>query len=250
MEENGVWRTVGGRRIFIKDGQDLASAMKESGKFKEDKNNENTILKIRKPQDISLEEIKEIKEIADIRDEDGFKQGIEKAVFDKYGMNKKYPQIISDEEFKKYNGKEIYRGIGADSEEKATKYKNEFLKGDIYSGYNNSGSGTWFTENKGIADNYKSGGGGTTIKNGEYSFVIDAKIDNDAKIIKSSELPSKKERIMMYKLENEPQLQKIVYDDGLYATMLGYDVLETQVGFTQKFSNYSILNREILKVKK
>ena len=34
MKENGVWRTVGGRRIFIKDGQDLASAMKESGKFK------------------------------------------------------------------------------------------------------------------------------------------------------------------------------------------------------------------------
>ena len=35
---NGVWRTVGGRRIFIKDGQDLASAMKESGKFKNLKN--------------------------------------------------------------------------------------------------------------------------------------------------------------------------------------------------------------------
>ena len=31
----GVWRTVGGRRIFIKDGQDLASAMKESGKFEQ-----------------------------------------------------------------------------------------------------------------------------------------------------------------------------------------------------------------------
>ena len=30
----GVFRTVGGRRIFIKEGQDLASAMKESGKFK------------------------------------------------------------------------------------------------------------------------------------------------------------------------------------------------------------------------
>lgn len=30
----GVWRTIGGRRVFIKDGQDLASAMKESGKFK------------------------------------------------------------------------------------------------------------------------------------------------------------------------------------------------------------------------
>ena len=33
----GVWRTVGGRRIFIKEGQDLASAMKESGKFKSTK---------------------------------------------------------------------------------------------------------------------------------------------------------------------------------------------------------------------
>lgn len=32
-EIGGVWRTVGGRRIFIKDGQDLATAMKESGKF-------------------------------------------------------------------------------------------------------------------------------------------------------------------------------------------------------------------------
>lgn len=45
MEENGVWRTVGGRRIFIKEGQDLSSAMKESGKFKnkqiEDKKENN-----------------------------------------------------------------------------------------------------------------------------------------------------------------------------------------------------------------
>jgi len=35
--EDGVWRTVGGRRIFIKEGQDLSSAMKESGKFKNKK---------------------------------------------------------------------------------------------------------------------------------------------------------------------------------------------------------------------
>lgn len=32
-ESDGVWRTVGGRRIFIRDGQSLASAMKSSGKF-------------------------------------------------------------------------------------------------------------------------------------------------------------------------------------------------------------------------
>ena len=32
--EDGVWRTIGGRRVFIKDGQSLSDAMKESGKFK------------------------------------------------------------------------------------------------------------------------------------------------------------------------------------------------------------------------
>jgi len=32
-EQNGVWRTVGGRRVFIKDGQSLSDAMRESGKF-------------------------------------------------------------------------------------------------------------------------------------------------------------------------------------------------------------------------
>ena len=33
-EEDGVWRTVGGRRIFIRNGQSLADAMVKSGKFK------------------------------------------------------------------------------------------------------------------------------------------------------------------------------------------------------------------------
>ena len=33
-EQGGVWRTIGGRRVFIKDGQSLSEAMIESGKFK------------------------------------------------------------------------------------------------------------------------------------------------------------------------------------------------------------------------
>ena len=32
-ELDGVWRTIGGRRIFIKNGKSLSEAMKESGKF-------------------------------------------------------------------------------------------------------------------------------------------------------------------------------------------------------------------------
>ena len=31
---DGVWRTIGGRKVFIKNGQSLSDAMKESGKFK------------------------------------------------------------------------------------------------------------------------------------------------------------------------------------------------------------------------
>nr|DAP61109.1 MAG TPA: hypothetical protein [Caudoviricetes sp.] len=38
MAENGVWRTVSGRRVFIKTGQTLSDAMRESGKFEEEKN--------------------------------------------------------------------------------------------------------------------------------------------------------------------------------------------------------------------
>ena len=33
-EDDGVWRTIGGRRIFIENGQSLSDAMKKSGKFK------------------------------------------------------------------------------------------------------------------------------------------------------------------------------------------------------------------------
>ena len=35
--EDGVWRTIAGRRVFIKKGQSLTEAMRESGKFKEGK---------------------------------------------------------------------------------------------------------------------------------------------------------------------------------------------------------------------
>lgn len=43
-EADGVWKTIRGRRIFIKSGQSLTEAMKESGKF--DKKQMNTAKKI------------------------------------------------------------------------------------------------------------------------------------------------------------------------------------------------------------
>ena len=41
----GVWRTIGGRRIFIKDGEDLETAMKNSGKFGNKKDNSQELNK-------------------------------------------------------------------------------------------------------------------------------------------------------------------------------------------------------------
>jgi hypothetical protein len=38
--EDGVWRTISGRRVFIKEGQSLSDAMKNSGKFKEKETND------------------------------------------------------------------------------------------------------------------------------------------------------------------------------------------------------------------
>lgn len=47
--ENGVWRTVGGRRIFIRDGESLSSAMKKSGKFsKKEENDDFSKSKVKK----------------------------------------------------------------------------------------------------------------------------------------------------------------------------------------------------------
>ena len=43
--KQGVWRTIGGRRIFIADGEDLQTAMKNSGKFKNKKEKDDGLPK-------------------------------------------------------------------------------------------------------------------------------------------------------------------------------------------------------------
>lgn len=44
-DENGAWRTISGRRVFIKDGQSLTDAMQQSGKFGETEKENNSPLK-------------------------------------------------------------------------------------------------------------------------------------------------------------------------------------------------------------
>lgn len=50
----GVWRTIGGRRVFIKDGEDIETAMKKSGKFK-NTNKQNKNKSDRKDKDTNKE---------------------------------------------------------------------------------------------------------------------------------------------------------------------------------------------------
>lgn len=68
----GVWRTIGGRRVFIKDGEDLATAMKNSGKFKKKKeeeiNNKNAKKELT-DEEIKKEQLKIINEENPMRDE-------------------------------------------------------------------------------------------------------------------------------------------------------------------------------------
>lgn len=60
--EDGVWRTVGGRRIFIKDGQSLSDAMKKSGKFKLEKKDIKGTLKKQLTEKQRKQKIEELKE--------------------------------------------------------------------------------------------------------------------------------------------------------------------------------------------
>lgn len=61
---DGVWRTIGGRRVFIKNGQDLASAMKESGKFGGKYDNDITIKRIMEVIEKQTQLEKELQEIS------------------------------------------------------------------------------------------------------------------------------------------------------------------------------------------
>ena len=90
--EKGVWRTIGGRRVFIKEGQDLASAMKESGKFKSA--SKGTAKK---------EMAKEEKVFEDFKNSDGSKENFEKALNKISEME--YNNEINPDEYKDYISK-------------------------------------------------------------------------------------------------------------------------------------------------
>ena len=51
--DGGIWRTISGRKVFIKDGQSLTEAMKSSGKFE----NQTVRMYLKSLEVIRLEEL-------------------------------------------------------------------------------------------------------------------------------------------------------------------------------------------------
>lgn len=125
----GVWRTVGGRRIFIKDGEDLETAMKKSGKFKkseikdkdDDKNKDNEE-KIKKLQ----EEYDSIKSMfdprkAELRDKiNALKEGKN---LDDYKKEQKDKETKQKEDYLKEKQQRLSEEKEATRKENEKKYK-------------------------------------------------------------------------------------------------------------------------------
>lgn len=113
----GVWRTVGGRRIFIKDGQDLVSAMKESGKFENNKKDDDLYKNVVQGKDLSDDDENDVDKI-----------------IKKQGFDGKPILIKDEEEFEKMIKEDtvgMYRGIRGDSKETVNKYKDMLRHGEF-----------------------------------------------------------------------------------------------------------------------
>lgn len=131
----GVWRTVGGRRIFIKDGQDLGTAMKESGKFGNKKEFKETIYTNGYQKTIEVNNSNEI-----INDYDEFTKDtileVEKAKMD---LKNEIGTIISKE------GTIIQEINGANHSVDVSKISKEKFKNNIFT-HNHPMGGNFSTE--------------------------------------------------------------------------------------------------------
>lgn len=184
--DDGIWRTIAGRRVFIKNGQSLTEAMKNSGKFKMQKNDIQSRLKKQFKKDESkeyktLEEkitcLKQnedaiIKELSkDISSEEADKKICE-ILQEKQGFNKK-PKVISAKEFDKLEDSKyikLYRGISDSEEKTAQQYIEQFKygKNEYGNGLNAYGVGHYTSTDENVAKTY-----GTTMK---IAISKDAKI--------------------------------------------------------------------------
>lgn len=190
-ESEGVWRTIGGRKVFIKKGQGIEEAMKESGKF-DSIRNKNAQRKVNKKvftnntkndiidnakdiRDVNAEDVgknvrKNIKEIDNKKYEDGtYDINTKKSVSFNDGYQATFQQLgdkYTDKEFgelvKKYSkmtdGK-VYAGKFGGSPEVSFHFKNEKDAIEICEKFNQVSYWNWKTMDEVKNKKYKKGKG-------------------------------------------------------------------------------------------
>ena len=125
----GVWRTVGGRRIFIKDGEDLETAMKKSGKFKKGEIKDKDSKTTNKDEEIKKlqEEYDSIKSMFDPRKaelRDKIEALKENKSVEQYKKEQQEKTKKSLEEYKKEKETRLKEEKEATRKENEEKYKN------------------------------------------------------------------------------------------------------------------------------
>lgn len=170
----GRWRTVGGRRIFIRDKEGLVSAMKRSGKFtkkqKSDIIDSTKNVGKGKSEDIAKDVKSKVKEISSDKYEDGtYDINTKKAVEFNDGYQATFQQLgdkYTDKEFgeliNKYSSMtdgKVYAGKFGGSPEVSFHFKNEKDAIEICEKYNQVSYWDWKTMSEIKNKKYKKGRG-------------------------------------------------------------------------------------------
>ena len=245
----GVWRTVGGRRIFIKDGEDLATAMKNSGKF--EKNTEEKNKKIveyenkkdeleNKMNSLNYEELNEMfnktndPDTRDIIMNKMQEKDVVKFGKEIYGIDMKdidYKGSFEDalkytndlNKDKEYQTMNLYHGTNAKFEKFDYDHFGQTDPGDY-------GQGIYLTSDKSTASKY-----GKDIKEVEVKFKNPLVINNESDYQKHAEFFGDKygEAKSLYNSKQRSvAIMKQGYDaviDNLYGQVIIYDLKNTNI---------------------
>lgn len=181
----GVWRTIGGRRVFIKDGEDVATAMKKSGKFQ----NENKKQELEKKLDEGLDDLEfndiykiyqntkdaEIREslMNKMQEKDPYRYGKEiygiemKEIDYKGTFENAIKEVDKINSNKEYITEKLYHGTNATFEKFSYDNFGKTDKGDF-------GQGIYLSDDKKIAEKY-----GKNVKEVEVKYKNPLIIKND-----------------------------------------------------------------------
>ena len=243
---NGVWRTVGGRRIFIKTGQSLSDAMIKSGKYKsiESKSSNKKYEKLdtfEKQLDYIMENQNDLFNIIE-NDNKNRLYSTYKSEIEYLAKRNNFdgkPELLNKNDFEKLSNSDyikVYRGMLG--ENYIDQFKNgeyEFGNGEI-----KRGVGHYSIINKKDAEVY-----GTTIE---------IAIPRNAKIIEYSDLYEEHYKNFMKYTDN---MEEYYTKYGDKVTTIFYD-FNDNISTTAMFNNYDvikdddmyiILNRSIIKIK-